>query len=74
MSRAQEFIDILDQMELAWGRGQETAMLMVTSVRGSAYRQPGTKMMMAMDGSMFGTISGGCLESDLFGWAQKVIC
>ncbi|MBM7644105.1 xanthine/CO dehydrogenase XdhC/CoxF family maturation factor [Scopulibacillus daqui] len=73
MSRSQEFIDILGQMQQAWDRGEETALLTVIDVRGSAYRQPGTKMMMTMNGYMYGTISGGCLENDLLVWVQKAI-
>lgn len=46
---------------------------MITEVHGSAYRQPGAKMMMAEDGQMFGTLSGGCLESDLFEWSKEAI-
>ncbi|MGG1660209.1 XdhC family protein [Brevibacillus sp. NRS-1366] len=73
MSRMQEMRDIFHHIRQAWARGQQTALLMITEVRGSAYRQPGTKMMMAADGQMFGMLSGGCLESDLFGWAERAM-
>lgn len=71
MSSIQEARDVFAAMEEAWKRGQETALLMITEVKGSAYRQPGAKMMMALDGQMLGTLSGGCLESDLFAWTEK---
>ncbi|MED4585871.1 XdhC family protein [Brevibacillus choshinensis] len=73
MSRLQEFREVMNQIKTAWQDGQKTALLMLMNVQGSAYRLPGTKVMMAEDGRIFGTISGGCLESDLFGWAEKAM-
>jgi xanthine/CO dehydrogenase XdhC/CoxF family maturation factor len=73
MSRLQEMKDVLKNIRLAWDRNQKAAIVIQISVKGSAYRLPGTKMMMASDGQMFGTISGGCLESDLYGWAERVM-
>ncbi|WP_126426897.1 XdhC family protein [Brevibacillus marinus] len=73
MSRIQEARDVMQKMKQAWERKQKTAFLMITEVRGSAYRQPGAKMMMAADGQMHGTLSGGCLESDLLEWAKEAI-
>jgi len=37
----------------------------VVDVVGSAYRRPGTRMLILPDGQHIGTISGGCLERDL---------
>lgn len=73
MSRIQEARDVIKSIHKAWEQDKKTVMLMITEVRGSAYRQPGAKMMMATGGDMFGTLSGGCLESDLWGWAEKVM-
>lgn len=70
MSRLQEFREVMNQIKAAWQEGHKTSLLMLMNVQGSAYRLPGTKVMMAEDGRIFGTISGGCLESDLFGWAE----
>ncbi|MES2474346.1 MAG: XdhC family protein [Verrucomicrobiota bacterium] len=54
-------------VELAHGdhSGQPMAMATVVNVRGSAYRRPGARMFIAPDGKAVGTISGGCLESDV---------
>jgi xanthine dehydrogenase accessory factor len=38
----------------------------VVNVKGSAYRQPGARMLITSSGKMVGTISGGCLENDVF--------
>ena len=72
MSRLHEFQELFNQMTLAWQRGEQVVLVVLTDVQGSAYRLPGTKMVMTSDGQMYGTISGGCLESDVYEWAQKV--
>ncbi|MBX5466940.1 MAG: XdhC family protein [Firmicutes bacterium] len=54
----------------AWARGKKATLALLVSVRGSAYRRPGAKMMMAEDNRMHGTLSGGCLEGDLYQWAE----
>lgn len=41
------------------------AMVTIVSRRGSAPREVGTKMVVLKDGTMFGTIGGGCAESNL---------
>lgn len=46
--------------------GAKVALLTLVSVKGSAYRRPGARMMMAESGQMLGTLSGGCLEGDLY--------
>jgi xanthine/CO dehydrogenase XdhC/CoxF family maturation factor len=37
----------------------------VVHVSGSAYRRPGARMLILADGRRIGTVSGGCLESDV---------
>lgn len=72
MSRLQEFQELYNEMKLAWKRQEKTVLVILANVKGSAYRLPGTKMLMTSGGNMYGTISGGCLEADLFEWAKKV--
>lgn len=72
MSRLHEFKELFKQITLAWERGEQAVLVILADVKGSAYRLPGTKMVMTSDGHMYGTISGGCLESDLYEWAQHV--
>ena len=72
MSRLQEFQQLFREIETAWERDEEVVLVILTDVKGSAYRLPGTKMVMTSTGNMYGTISGGCLEADLYGWAEKV--
>jgi len=44
----------------------------VIATEGSTYRKPGAMMLIAMDSSYRGLISGGCLESDLASHAKAV--
>lgn len=73
MSRLVEFKNVIDSVKSAWERNVQPALVMLIGVNGSAYRLPGTKMMMAENGDMYGSISGGCLESDIFGWAEQAM-
>ena len=73
MSKMYEIREVFSQLELAWERGEMAALLTITQVRGSAYRQPGAKMMMTATGKMYGTLSGGCLEADLFEWTRQAM-
>ena len=45
--------------------GRDGVLATVVHVRGSAYRRPGARMLILEDGSRVGTISGGCLETDV---------
>lgn len=47
------------------GAGSDAVLATVVHVRGSAYRRPGARMLVLADGSRIGTISGGCLETDV---------
>jgi xanthine dehydrogenase accessory factor len=49
------------------------AMATIIAVDGSSYRHPGAKMLIADDGSQYGTISAGCLEEDLSYHAHEAI-
>ena len=72
MSKIHELKGIFDHIYSAWQKNEKTVLVILTDVKGSAYRLPGSKMLMVSNGDMFGTVSGGCLEPDLYGWAEKV--
>ncbi len=63
---------IWDAVLAAEARGQQALLAEIVAVVGSAYRRPGALMMMASDGRMEGTVSGGCLEGDLFVRAEPL--
>ncbi|HET6281166.1 MAG TPA: XdhC family protein [Polyangia bacterium] len=50
--------------------GQPFLLATVVAVRGSSYRRPGARMIIADDRRVAGSVSGGCLEQDLIrrGW------
>ncbi|CAM3477307.1 XdhC family protein [Hydrogenibacillus schlegelii] len=73
MSHIDEARQVFQRIEEAWSEGERAALLTITQVKGSSYRLPGAKMMMTESGKMLGSLSGGCLESDLYGWAEKAI-
>lgn len=72
MSSLHEFQELFHQIQVAWEKNEKTVVVILADVKGSAYRLPGTKMLMTSGGTMVGTISGGCLETDLYEWATKV--
>ncbi len=48
----------------AWlEQGRKTAMAVVVNKKGSALRQTGAKMLINEKGELFGSVSGGCVES-----------
>jgi xanthine/CO dehydrogenase XdhC/CoxF family maturation factor len=49
------------------------ALVTITRTKGSTYRREGAKMLCLQDGSMLGSISGGCLESDAYEVSLEVV-
>lgn len=45
--------------------GESAVLATVVHVQGSAYRRPGARMLIRSDGRHVGSISGGCLETDV---------
>ncbi|HMP89362.1 MAG TPA: XdhC family protein [Kiritimatiellia bacterium] len=45
--------------------GQPCAIVILTNVKGSAFRRPGAKLLIQQNGEITGNVSGGCLENDL---------
>jgi xanthine dehydrogenase accessory factor len=60
-----ETADILNAAQVWLANGQSCAIVVLTNVKGSAFRRPGAKLLIREDGSMTGNVSGGCLENDL---------
>jgi xanthine/CO dehydrogenase XdhC/CoxF family maturation factor len=64
---------LVDAFDEAIDSGERCAIATLVSVEGSSYRRPGAKMLIREDGGSAGTISAGCLESDLIEHAKRVI-
>ena len=64
---------IVEAFEKSNEDGGTTALATVIEVRGSTYRRPGARMLVTQGGRTVGSISGGCLEADVFERAQQVM-
>jgi xanthine dehydrogenase accessory factor len=53
--------------------GTAHAVATVIEVRGSAFRRPGARMLIAAGGRLVGSVSGGCLEADVCKRAEAVM-
>jgi xanthine/CO dehydrogenase XdhC/CoxF family maturation factor len=68
-----ELQDIVTAFEKVEHCGQTAALATLVKAQGSTYRRPGARMLMTLEGQMIGSLSGGCLESDVFEQAQEVM-
>src|SRR5581483_7198666 len=69
-----ELRDILERLS-SWPADASDACAVATviEVRGSAFRRPGARMLIAGDGRLVGSVRGGCLEADVCQQASRVI-
>ena len=64
---------LVEAFDAANSRGERCALATLVSVEGSSYRRPGARMLVCESGKSTGTISAGCLESDVIEHAKRVI-
>ncbi|MFC0430245.1 XdhC/CoxI family protein [Kutzneria buriramensis] len=65
--------DVLDIVDENWQEGRPTALGTVVATFRSAPRQPGAAMLVADDGQVAGSVSGGCVEGAVYELAQQVM-
>lgn len=63
---------IVDELSRASAVGEPVVLATVVRVTGSSYGGVGARMLIRVDGSTVGLVSGGCLESDLAEHARRV--
>ena len=64
--------DILDAIDAATAAGEKATVATVVSTIRSAPRQPGAKMVVTEGGRLVGSVSGGCVESDVAERARAI--
>jgi len=65
--------DVLDALTRWTEAGEPIALATLVQVHGSAPRLPGARMVITRDGSMVGSVSGGCVESDIVTRAAEIL-
>ena len=65
--------DILPDLDLWLSQGEDIALATVVQVRRSAPRPPGARLCVTRSGRMSGSVSGGCVESDVFERAMQIL-
>lgn len=66
-------IDILAAVLARHQRGERYGVATVVGVRGSTYRLPGARQLVAETGESVGTVSGGCLDADVREVTRQVL-
>jgi xanthine dehydrogenase accessory factor len=65
--------DVLDELYRRWSAGERVGLGTVVATFHSAPREPGSAMLVAGDGEVSGSVSGGCVEGAVYELAQEVI-
>ena len=65
--------ELLDEMLLRWRADRPVALAVVTETWASAPRPPGAAMLVDADGTAIGSVSGGCVEGDVYERCRDVL-
>ena len=65
--------EILDEVERWREQGEKVVVATVVATRRSAPRPVGTSLAVSESGQMCGSVSGGCVESDVYQNAREVM-
>jgi xanthine dehydrogenase accessory factor len=65
--------DVMDDVKSWLSAGDPVALATVISTWGSAPRPAGSRMAISQSGKIAGSVSGGCLEGEVFEQAQEIL-
>ena len=65
--------EVLGDIERWRAKGEKVAIATVVATRRSAPRPVGAKLAVSESGEIAGSVSGGCVESDVYECARKVL-
>jgi xanthine dehydrogenase accessory factor len=65
--------DVLDPLTELWSAGGPVALATVVGTYSSAPRQAGASMLVAADGRVVGSVSGGCVEGAVYELGRQVL-
>ncbi len=65
--------EVLDQLLTVWQAGGTAGVGTVVRTINSAPRPPGATMVVAPDGTVAGSLSGGCVEAAVYEVANEVV-
>jgi xanthine dehydrogenase accessory factor len=65
--------EVLEDVKRWRGEGQKVAVATVVATRRSAPRPIGSKLAISERGELSGSVSGGCVEGDVFVNAEEVL-
>jgi xanthine/CO dehydrogenase XdhC/CoxF family maturation factor len=65
--------EIVDEVERWREEGEQVVVATVIATRRSAPRPVGTSLAISASGKMCGSVSGGCVESDVYENAREVL-
>ncbi|MEE4494337.1 XdhC family protein [Streptomyces sp. BE230] len=66
-------LDIAEELDRWAGQGRDFAVATVVAVGGSAPRQPGAALAVDRDGTVIGSVSGGCVEGAVYELCQQAL-
>ena len=66
-------MDVFDELVRLRRSGQKAALATIVAVQGSIPSYESAKLLVREDGSMIGTVGGGCVEAEVWAAAREVI-